>query len=97
MRVAHLLVFLILLGATFSGVVMSAGYDYSSPNDIPSHIVGDWIISSGESVSLEGQSVEIKGNVIIENGATLTLRSDSKLIVNSSYDGQYSIFVRRKG
>ncbi len=92
MRLGPLIASLIIFAGIFSGLPVShAAVSSNVSFQIPTE--GDWIISSGESISLEGQSVEIKGNVIIESGGSLTLRAGSTLIINSSYNGEYGIFV----
>ncbi len=95
MRLTSVFIFLILISAIFLAPLSAGGFTPPQSEGLPPVIDGDWIISSGESVSLEHQSLEIKGNVIIQSGGSLTLSSGSSLIVNSSYDGQFGIYVKR--
>ncbi len=59
--------------------------------------MGDWVIGPGESITIDGETIELKGNLTVESGGSLTLRGGSKLIMNSTYSGQYGIRVKEGG
>ncbi len=95
MKFRPLLITLILLGSLF---VIPGQAASPSPNltfQLPAS--GDWIIGPGESITIEGETIELKGNLTVERGGSLTLRDGAKLIINSSYSGQYRIIVEEGG
>ncbi len=51
---------------------------------------GDWIVTSTETV--ENVTVFLSGNIIVENGGSLTVRN-VRLTMDCSYEGEYGIFA----
>lgn len=94
MRFRAIIITLILL----SSMLVIQGRAASPTPDIAFQIPeGDWVIGSGESITIEGETVELRGNLTVESGGSLTLRDHAKLIINSSYNGEYWIRVKEGG
>lgn len=82
----------------FSGLVLLAALALFVPGKAAAQtdppVSGDWVIA--DSTTINSQTVSIVGNVIIDNGGTLTL-STANLRISSAYPGEFALFVRVGG
>ncbi len=60
--------------------------------DIPTS--GDWIVTGLETI--DHQIITLNGNLIVQNGGSLTLSSVT-LTMNNSYNGEYGILIKSGG
>ncbi len=95
MKFRPLIITLILLGSMFVIPGQAASPSPDLAFQLPTG--GDWVIGPGESITIEGETIELRGNLTIERGGSLTLRDGAKLIINSSYSGEYRIRVKEGG
>ncbi|MBC8417055.1 MAG: right-handed parallel beta-helix repeat-containing protein [Desulfobacterales bacterium] len=64
---------------------------YERPN---SALAQDWVVNGTELV--ENDSIVLAGNLVVEDGGTLTLRAVN-LTMNNSYNGEYGLRVKSGG
>ena len=74
--------------STVNNVNSDGSGNYPPPED------GDWIIN--EKTYVGNETIELNGNLIIEEGASLTLKNVT-VILNCTNDGEYKILVNGGG
>ncbi len=82
-----------------SGVLMLAALalllpGHAAAQDNPPPGPGDWVVNTPTTIS--SQTVVVQGNVIINNGGSLTL-SNVALHISSSFPGEFALVVRAGG
>ena len=92
-RVSFFLLFIILVSTSYHFLVKSA---FGAPATSTLTLSGDLIIAPGEIKRFNDTDITIKGNVIVENNATLILNR-STVNFDQTQDNQYNVTIRNGG
>lgn len=77
-------------------IIINSQAESGAPPDIGGESTGDWFIRNDDIIIRENQEIILKGNLTIQKNGYLTFKNVT-LVMNCSFDGEYSISVEESG
>jgi len=89
-RVGRILLSMVLLASVLAMTAIAITADAGQRD-----IVGDWVVTGGVT-SVEGDTIDVTGNVTVTDGGVLEIRNCT-LSIDGPYDGAYGLNVTSRG